>query len=204
MARRRTSKPTALVALMLTLLCVSCDDPARTPEIVRELKDSKDKNTGLVFRIARHDVRADGSQTLSAAGLLHGRPVGFELELAPWRENPPGYVNMSTWQCTAHLSSQGTASDELLRFMDSIYETHLAPKKMTDSIELQALSPWRDPGDFHAARANLILLQPSRIDDSRDTPEVLLDVDAKAARVYLREKDKRRRNAVISALSASP
>jgi hypothetical protein len=110
---------------------------------------------------------------------------------------------MSTWQCTAHLSSQGAASDELVRFMDSLYETHLAPKKMTDSIALQALSPWKDPGDFQKARANLILLLPSRIDDSRDTPEILLDVDAKAKRVYLREKDKRRRGAVISALSTS-
>ena len=200
MTNKSNSVWSLFVALALSALCACGDDPQRTPEIA---PGPKEKTTDLVFRIARHEVHADGSQTFSAAGFLHGRPVGFDLDFAPWSETPPGFVNMSTWQSTAHLRSQGAPSDELLQFMESLYDVRVAPSKMAESVELQALSMWKNPNVLPAERVALVLMFASRIDDSRDTPELWLDVDVKAARMHLRERVKRRRGAVIAALSAA-
>ena len=48
------------------------------------MADSESGSTELVFRIARHDQLEGGRQLLSAAGLLAGRSVGFDLELSEY------------------------------------------------------------------------------------------------------------------------
>ena len=167
-----------------------------TPEISA---DPERNGTELVFELARHDRSADGTQLLSARGLLEGRPVGFDLELAAWRENPPGYINMSTWECRAHWRSQGPPSDELLRFLDTLYATHQSPSRMVPSLELQAFSPWKDPGDFQDGPAKFVLLFPIPFEEGA---EAWIEVDAARARIYLREKDPRYRRALVGALTA--
>jgi hypothetical protein len=194
-------RPHSLAAVAaLLLLCTCGPDPSATPEIV--LEKPKEASTELVFRIARHDRRPDGSQSLSAVGMLHGKTVGFDLELGPWRENPPGYVNMTTWDCKALLRSQGDASDELLRFLDELYLTHLTPTHMVASLELQAFSPWKNPGAFEDGGAKFLLLFPAGFEFDQ-AGELRIEVDLDDARLYVREKDERLRLAVIKPLCAA-
>jgi hypothetical protein len=200
MTRTANSVGSLILTLAFSALCACGEDPERTPEVAPL---PKQKSTDLVFKITRHEVHADGSQLFSAAGLLQGRTVGFDLELAPFSETPPGFVNMSTWQCTAHMRSQGAPSDELLQLMESLYDVGAAPSKMAASVGLQALSIWKNPSVIQTERVALVLMFDSRIDDTRDTPELWLDVDAKAKRMHLRERDKRRRGAVIAALGGT-
>lgn len=195
---------TALGARWSSLLVVACcacgPDSTEIPEVA---PNPAERGTELVFRLTRHDRRPDGSQRLSAAGLLQGRPVGFDLELGAWLENAPGFVNMSTWQCTAWLRSQGEPSNELLRLLDSLYATHAAPMSMVPSVELQVFSPWENPGDFENGPCKVILLFPPMLDSRGEGAELKLEVDVDEQRIYLREKDPRYRAAVMEALGAS-
>jgi hypothetical protein len=183
------------ILLPLTLVC-ACGHSSEPPEIAPE------RGTELVFRLARHELRPDGSQLLSAVGRLDGRPVGFDLELAAWTENPPGYLNMSTWESRARLLSQGPPSDELLRYLDTLYATRRSPDQMAQAVAVTAFSPWKNPGDLRKGSPKFLLLFPGGFDV--DVPaEVWIEVDAGDERIHLREKEQRLRGALIVALSAS-
>jgi hypothetical protein len=187
-------------AAALAIAVISgCGKLSEPPEISRAPEES---STELDFWIARHEKREDGSQLLSAVGKLHGRPVGFDLELSAWRENPPGFVNMSTWDCKARLISQGPPSDELLRFMDSLYATGSSPACMVKSVEVQGFSPWKNPGSFEDGSSSFLLLFPGGFELDRPA-EVWIEVDAGDRRITLREKEKSLRRVLIDALSAS-
>jgi hypothetical protein len=184
-----------LLTLGLAALC-ACSHSTEPPEIAPE------RGTELVFRLERHELRADGSQLLSAVGRLDGRPVGFDLELAAWRENPPGYLNMSTWESQARLLSQGPPSDELVRFLDTLYATRTSPSEMAQAIEVKAFSPWKYPGDLRRGAPKFLLLFPGGFEVDQPA-EVWIEVDVGDERIHLREKDPRLRGALIAALSAS-
>jgi hypothetical protein len=169
------------------------------PEIA---PDAEEGDTELVFKIARHEWEPSGSQILSATGLLHGKPVGFDVDLDPWCENPPGYVNMTTWDCKARLRSQGRPSDDLLQFMDKLYGTNLSPSRMAKDVEVEGFSPWENPGTFHDGRVSFLLLFPVTFEEG-DSAQVWLEVDTAKGRIRLREKEPRLRRALITALSAS-
>jgi hypothetical protein len=190
--------PSGLLALYLATALGCGHSASATPELEPE---SDALGVVLCFKIARHERRPDGSQTLSATALLKGRPVGFDLELSTWRENPPGFVNMTTWESKAVLRSQGAPSDELLRFLDAQYATRVSPSHMLPAVEVQAFSPWKNPGDFQRDNAKFLLLFPSALGDP-GSAELRIEVDADDARLYLKEKDKRLRSAVILALNA--
>jgi hypothetical protein len=191
---------TSIAALALFLGSLSgCGGRLTEPPEVRD-PDEKE-STQLVFQLARHERRADGSQLLVAAGLSQARAVGFELELGPWLENPPGYINMSTWESKATLRSQGEASDELLRLLDGLYATHASPAQMVEAVELKAFSPWTNPGDFSEGEAKFLLLFPVGLDGG-ETGELWLEIDSDDARIVLREKESRLRRRVIDGLTA--
>lgn len=198
------SRHRTIVAFTLVLASLACgEDPAATPELVVPPKDEKDHAVELVLRVARNEVRPDGSRTLSAVATHEGRAVGFDLELGAWHENPPGYVNMPTWDCKAFVRSQGAPSDELVRVLDERFATHLAPTRMLDAVELQGFSPWKDPSALEKEPAKLTLLFPSGRDFDQGG-ELRVEIDLERARLHVREKDARMRLAVMRTLSAAP
>lgn len=197
---RPRSLAVAFPFLFLFLFYSSCGSgAAETPEIVR----ADQQGTDLLFRIARHERRADGAQILSAVATLQGRPVGFDLELGPWRENPPGLIDLTTWECSATLRSQGDASDALVSFLDELYGTRLEPASMVGELELRALSPWKNPGTFEDGGAKFLLLFSSGFEFD-EAGELRIEVDLDDARLHVREKDERLRLAVMKPLCAAP
>jgi hypothetical protein len=154
----------------------------------------------LVFYMDRHEVLQDGTQSFTARGLHEGRPVAFDLELTPWRENPPGYVNMTTWECGAKLISKGDAGNELLRAMDALYGTRTSPESMVKEVSCLLVSPWKDPGNFEERGAKMVAQFQMHF-DMDVAPELWIDVHPERKRIALRERDPRLRLAVIKALT---
>lgn len=193
---RPAARRTRLAAAILGL--AACTDRASiVPEVTSE---SREGSTDVVFQLRDHRATADGGQALTAIGLLAGREVGFDVELGPWRENPPGFVNMSTWQAKIRLRSRGASSDSLLAFLDQRYATALAPQGMVAAIEGQALSPWKDPRSFEEGETTILcIFSPGW--DERDHFELKLSVDREDGRVRLRERDPRYRRPLVAALT---
>jgi hypothetical protein len=192
------SKSAAVLALTLAAAC------GRTLSEPPEIASQRDgERLDLVFFLAQQQRLPGGRQILSAKGVHEGRAVGFELELGPWRENPPGFVNLSTWECSARLISQGQPSDDLLRALDVLYGTHSSPDRMRASIELSALSPWKDPGDLSTGTTKLLMLftAPALVDRAA---EVWIDVDLEHKRIGLREKERALRSVLVQTLTRPP
>ena len=76
---------------------------------------------------------------------------------------------MTTWDCKATLISQGVASDDLLRFLDTLYLTNLRPTHMVASLELGGFSPWKNPGAFEDGGAKFLLLFPTGFEFDQGT-----------------------------------
>jgi hypothetical protein len=187
------------LAPMLTtvLVLAACGvDPSATPELVVD-----EGKTDLVFRITQHVRRADGGQVLAATAMHAEKPVGFELELGPWQENPPGFVNMTTWQCDAELRSQGAPSDELVQVLDGLYATRHGADRMRSTVLFQGFAPWRDPRLPGTSKFFLIL--PAGEDGMEHSAGVRIEIDLERARLHLREKDPRFRPLVVDALAGS-
>ena len=195
---RSISRSAAALALALA---AACGGTLSAPPEIASQRDAE--RLDLVFFLARHEGQPGGRQILSAKGVHEGREVGFDLELGPWQENPPGFVDMSTWECSARLISQGRASDDLLRALDVLYGTRCSPDHMAPSIELSALSPWRDPGDLSAGAAKLLMLFPAPFMVDR-AAEVWIDVDVATKRISLREKERALRTVLVQALTKPP
>ncbi len=187
-----------LAACALTAALTGCGD-ATPPELTDR---DPDRGTELAFRITGYERRANGTQLFAATALLNGSPVGFDLELAPWKENPPGILDMPTWECSVRWHSRGPQSDALLAFMDGLYATGLEHKRMVHSIDLTAFSPWKNPGDFEEPVTLRLLFPPNDFEDR--SAELKLDVDFYDSRIYLREVDTSLRRSVIWRLSAPP
>jgi hypothetical protein len=183
--------------LLALALPAGCRRELSGPPEIASTRDAE--RIELVFYLEQHQYLEGGRQILSAKGLHEGREVGFDLELGAWRENPPGYVNMSTWESSARLISQGQPSDELVRALDVLYGTRLSPDRMVASEDVLALSPWKDPGDFSAGGAKLLMLFCAPFDLDRPA-EVWIDVDPRRKRISLREKERGLRKALVLAL----
>ena len=195
-------RPLVAIALVVAALLVpsACTNKAAIVPLITE--DVKEGSTDLVFQMRDHRVSADGSQRFSAVALLDGREVGFDVELGRWNENPPGYVNMTTWDCKARLVSRGEASDAFLRHLDVRYGTTRGPKEMVDALDAQAISPWKNPGAFEDGETMFMLsIQPGI--DERAYAEFKLIVDRDDGRVRWKEKDAPQyRASLIAALTA--
>lgn len=183
---------------MLTTLAACTDRASIVPEVTSE---SKEGSTDVVLQLRDHRVTAEGGQAFTAVGLDAGREVAFDVELGPWRENPPGYVNMSTWQATIRLRSRGEASDAFLVFLDRHYATGLAPREMVRELEGRAFSPWKDPGTLEEGETTLTCsFSPGW--DERGHSEIKLVVDREDGRARLRERGPHFRAALVAALTA--
>jgi hypothetical protein len=108
---------------------------------------------------------------------------------------------MPTWDCKAFVRSQGAPSDELVRVLDELLATRLAPTRMLDAVEVQGFSPWKDPSKLEDA-AKFTLLFPSGRDFDQGG-ELRVEVDLEHARLRVREKDAKLRLAVMKTLCAA-
>lgn len=187
----------ATIALLPFLVpgCGKKDFATITPEIRSEAKEGV---SPLVF--ALRDYRSDpsGKQSFSIAGTWQGRPVGLDFEFEPWSENPPGFVNMTTYSCTVHARSRGAATEEFVRALDDLYGTHSVPRVFAPMVELQALSPWAKPGNFEGDPVHMVLLFPGSLEENQE-PEVFLDVDRSRSRVEWKEKNQLFRKGLVRA-----
>ena len=174
--------------------------PATSPtEITSE---SEDEFYDLVFFIEDHKTLADGWQTITARGVHEGTEVGFELSLgSSWREGSmstePGIV---TYVGTANYRSVGAASDSLIQVMDQLFETKQSPKRMTSETRFSAISLEGDPRNIEAGPVKLKLFfegAPSR------QIELFTNIDLKARRLYVGEKDPDYRKRIIKTLGVS-
>lgn len=168
------------------------------PDIGAEAKEGK---SPLVFAMREYRSDASGKQSFSIAGTWQGKPVGLDLEFEPWIENPPGFVNMTTYTCTVRARSRGDATKELVRALDSVYGTHAVPKELAPVLELQALSPWAKPGNFEGDPVHMVLLFPAGLMEN-EAPEVFFDVDRAKSRVEWKEKNPRHRKGLVRAFGA--
>lgn len=191
--------------LILTLCLVSlgvslagCKGKLSKPPEVESERTEKE-STELVFMLDDQQFSPDGSQSFSAQGLLEGKRVGFGVQLGPWAENGPGFVNMSTWECKVRLLSRGAESDEFLHYIDKLYLAQVPAPRMAQSVECKALSPWEHPGKLDGEPVKLVLLFSGGFDETRDA-EAWLEIRPAEARVLWREKDPRFRRALIQAL----
>lgn len=193
-ARFVTSATLALLPILVQA-CGKKDFSSVTPEIKSEAKESA---SPLVFALREYRSDPSGKQSFSIVGTWQGRPVGLDLEFEPWNENPPGFVNMTTYSCTVHARSRGAATEELVRALDDLYATHSAPREFAQTIELQALSPWAKPGHFEGDPVHMVLMFPGSIEENQD-PEVFFDVDRSRSRVEWKEKNALYRKGLVRA-----
>ncbi|HTF88752.1 MAG TPA: hypothetical protein VK843_10115 [Planctomycetota bacterium] len=186
-----------LLASLLLLLAGCKGKLSKPPEVESETEKG---STELVFLLGDHKIGAGGEHDFSAKGLLHGRPVGFDLHFEPWFENPPGYINMSTWESKATIRSRGGESNELLRFLDQRYGADVAPRAMASSIECQALVLWEPPAQF-SEPVSVVLIFPCIGYDQMRESSLWLDLRLEEGRIRLREKDPSLRRELIKALT---
>lgn len=160
----------------------------------------------LGFHIERRDKRDGDAQALRLTGRYRGRDVGFELVLAgAWKPGSrpdnqrSSQVPAGAFEGEVRIVSVGAASDSLLVALDERYGTRLKPAKMAPEVRFNCLSLGGDPRLLDMGPVHLKLFYLAG--DQGDSAELLLEIDAKAQRVVLREKDEAFRGAVVRALT---
>ena len=168
------------------------------PEIASE---SEEDFYDLVFFIQEHKTLSDGVQTILARGLHEGTPVGFELSLGSAWQAESMAPDLVTNTGTASYRSVGTESDSLLRVLDQICETGQAPKRMKNEARFSSMSLEGDPRDLEKGPVKLKLFFESPAEDQY--AELFTNIDLKARKLYISEKDPEYRKAIIKALRGS-
>lgn len=169
----------------------------KVPEIASEAEEGFQD---LVFAVRTHATQHDGIRLITASGQAQGEPVEFAFQLGPsWEGGAVKSVDVPMFRGAVTVRSTGPASDRLLKVMDVLYDTHLAPAGMATSTEFAAISLAGNPGDLQAGPVKMKLFFES--EDEERYAELYLNVDLKASRIELHEKDPEYRKAVIRALS---
>jgi hypothetical protein len=184
------------------VLFLGCSKRLESPPEVKS--DQEPGSMELVFWISERKPAPGGGWTFTASGLREGHPLGFDLSLGPWRENPPGYVNLSTYECSATLSSRGAQSDDFLRLLSRHYSLGPTPGAMAQRVECRGLSPWGDPGEFEDGPQSVLMLFSDWAGDTPGQPEgaeVWIEIDLDRACLRWREKDPAFRRRLVEALA---
>jgi len=105
-----------------------------------------------------------------------------------------------TYTGTASYRSFGAESDSFLQALDHLFETKQAPKQMKSETRFSALTLEGDPRDLEKGPVKLKLFFESSAEDRY--AELFTDIDLKARRLYVSEKDPEYRGAIIRALQA--
>jgi hypothetical protein len=180
-------------------LCSREPQQSRLPEITSE---SEEGFHDLVLAIEDHKNLPDGAQSILASGMYKGKKVGLEINLGPaWRSSAPDAdVPIKTFQGSVSYHSVGAESDLLLRAMDELYETRRAPKAMNKATEFSAISLQGDPRDLSKEMVKIKMFFEANSEDQY--AELFTNIDLKARKVYINEKDEGYRAAIVRALQA--
>lgn len=172
------------------------ESEAPIPEITSE---SEEGFHDLVFAIREHKRVFDGAQTILASGTHKGRRVSFEIYLGPgWSASRDADVPITPFRGTVTYRSVGGESDSLLQAMDEIYETRQSPRAMNKATEFVGLSLQGDPRDLSKEITKIKLFFDAN--DEEKYAELFTNIDLKARKLYISEKDEEYRAAIISAL----
>ncbi len=167
------------------------------PDIMSE--NEEPDMADLVLFISERKTDPDGGETLIAEGTHKGVAVGIEVHLsASWKGAKPSQKSVLNMRSgIVILRSMGEKSDMLLKALDEIYGTKLAPARMVPQIELSAISLDGDPGDLDSGPAMIKLFN-----ETEEYAEFFLNVSVQTKRIQLREKDPEYREAIVKGLTA--
>lgn len=189
--------PTVLLVSM-----AACAGPSTSslPEIMSESEEGG--FCDLVFRAQAPVKHPDGTLSVGAYGLDQGRRVGLQVALgSAWTQVSLGAGLPPAFQGTVELQSIGRDSDALLIAMDRLYETALHPAAMTAATKFSAITLEGDPRDPARGIVKIkLFFEPG---DEEGYAELYVNIDTRAARLYVNEKDPDYRTALIKALTAS-
>jgi len=200
------SMKTSIVSLVIIVIpffmsgCRQRPTQSQLPEITSE---SEEGFHDLVLAIEDHKTSPDGSQTILASGMYKGRKVSLEIYLgAGWRSDPLDVdVPLTTFRGSVSYRSVGAESDLLLHVMDELYGTKQAPKAMNKATEFTAISLGGDPRNLAKEPVKIKLFFESNVEDQY--AELFTNIDLKARKLYINEKDEEYRTAIVRALRAS-
>jgi hypothetical protein len=190
----------SLLTLVITFFLSGCHQKSTTVSLPEITSESEEGFHDLVFAIEDHKKLSDGSQTILTSGMYKGRKVSLEIFLAPgWRASPlDADVPLTTYRGTVSYRSVGAESDLLLRAMDELYETKQMPKAMNKTTEFTAISLGGDPTDLGKEPVKIKLFFDSNEEDRY--AELFTNIDLKARKLNINEKDEEYRSAIIRAL----
>lgn len=174
------------------------EQPPALPEITSEAEEGF---VDLVFEITDSQIKPDGSASFHAQGLHEGETVGLKVLLRPpWKEGTLG-DNITTFQGIVLYQSTGPESDRLVRILDQLYQSSLAPKAMaSDPIQFTGITLAGDPRVIQSGPVKIKLFVES--EDEKKYAELYTNIDVQNARLEIREKDPEYRGLVIRALTS--
>src|SRR5262245_59531422 len=197
----------SLLTIVLSFFITSCrhtstqspPPEAALPEITSE---SEEGFHDFVFATQHHIKLSDGSQTILASGTYKGKKVSLEIDLgAEWTASPLDRdVPITTFRGAVRYRSVGAESDLLIQVMDEVYGTKMAPNAMNRTTEFTAISLQGNPSGLTKDVVKIKLFFETNDEDQY--AELFTNIDLKAQKVYISEKDEEYRASIVRALQA--
>jgi hypothetical protein len=163
------------------------------------LSDSEEGFYDLTFAIASHAVRQDGAQVVAVRGAHGTMALGFSAVLSEaWEPFNIDGIERPLHRGTVALIPDGPESNEFIKVLDSLYGTGEKPPAMRKVVFTAfALSGY--PPSLTRESVHLKLFFETDSDETY--AEVYLNIDLRAGRVELREKDPEYRRPLVRALA---
>jgi hypothetical protein len=152
----------------------------------------------LVFPVQDYKQLVDGSQVVSAGGVLRGREVAVELVLGPGWEKGELAKGIPVSTGTLSYRRIGPASDALLGVRDDLYRTNLRPNGMAAETNFTVISLEGNPGELAKSPVKMKLFYEKGGEDQY--AEFYTNIDLARRKLELLEKDEGYRRQVIQAL----
>ena len=175
---------------------VGCSQaPANLPEILSETEEGF---ADMVFRITKQEKQAPSEVVIGAQSMANGKKVGFRIRLGSDWEKGKLEIPITTYKGLVILERCGTESDDLLRFMDSVYKTQILPAAMAEATRFTGISLEGKPHALTSGPVKIKLFYESENED--EYAELYLNIDTASQKVYLNEKDEAYRAPIIKDL----
>ena len=203
--RRRNGLTIAIGALVLPAcerrvyeapIAIESPKSAALPEITSASEPNGFHD--LVFALTGKETRPDGGKRLTASTTHKSLEMRVQFDLgATWKASTIA-GSIPSYSGTVHVRPVGMDSDPFIIALDLIYGTRQYPNTMAAVTEFTAISLEGDPTDLSKSPVKLKLFLES--EDEERYAEAYLNIDEKASRLYLNEKDPEYRKALVMAL----
>jgi hypothetical protein len=187
----------------LLLACAGCgadEAPpaaARAPVLVEVTSESEEGFHDLVFTIVRKEKTADGGRAIHAAGMHQGTRLGLTVVLGPeWKKGDKGGMPIVTHSGTVTYKSNGPESDAFLKTLDVLYGTKQVPAAMAGETRFAGISLEGNPADLERGEVDIKLFYEA----DKLYSEHFANIDLKAGKLWIREKDEEYRKPLVQAL----